>query len=103
MLKRDQPLNPTFYAVKPCCGPERYECIMKKILFNDGIERYICSNSQVPESYWPNTVYQPNKIDGGFDEIGSYTTTEIRSTQWINPKTLAWEGHPSIKTYYFHP
>jgi hypothetical protein len=93
--------NPTFWVNKPCCGPEEYVCILKKILFSDGIERFICTNDQVPESYWPNTVYQFNKIESGYDEIGSYTTSSSFSTERLNPKTLSWEGNPSVKTYSF--
>lgn len=103
MKKGGRPFQPTFYAVKPCCGPEKYECVMKKILFSDGIERFICTNSHVPESYWPNSVYQINHIEGGYDEIGTYTTTSTHSTERLNPKTLAWEGQPSVKTYHFTP
>ena len=101
MVEAKRVSNLTFWVNRPCCGPERYECIMKKILFSDGVERLICSNDQVPESYWPKTVYQLNKIEGGFDEIGSYRTTYSVSTERVNPKTLSWEGNPSVKTYYF--
>jgi len=103
MLKKGQHLHPTFYAVKPCCGPEKYDCIMKKILFSDGLERFICTNDQVPESYWPNSVYQFNEIEGGYDEIGSYRTTYKVSTERLDPHTLLWQGNPSVTTYYFIP
>jgi len=101
MKKGGQPLQATFIAVKPCCGPEIYECVMEKIIFSDGIERYICTNLEVPESSWPKTVYQINEIEGGYDPIGYYTTLSSVSTQTINPQTLQWEGKPNVKTYYF--
>jgi len=103
MKKGGRPLQPTFIAVKPCCGPETYECVMKKIIFSDGIERYICTNMEVPESSWPKTVYQINHIEGGYDEIGHYNTTSTFSTQRYNPITSNWEGQPSVKTYHFTP
>ena len=76
--------------------------IMKNVKFNDEIERFIITHDQVPESYWPNTVYKCNETEPRYDIIGTYSTKYTNSTQWINPRTNLWEGVPSVKTYYFH-
>lgn len=88
--------EPTFYT-----RDGKQTAIMKKILFNDSIERYICSHEHVPESYWPNTVYIYNIEKEEYIEIGSYFTKETTSTQWFNSQRNLWEGHPSVKTYYY--
>lgn len=75
--------------------------IMKKILFDDGIERFICTHDHVPECYWPNTVYIYNELEDGYIQTGVYTKKETRSTEWFNIRTNSWEGNPSIKTYYY--
>lgn len=76
--------------------------IMKNVKFNDEIERFIITHDQVPESYWPNTVYKCNETEPKYDVIGTYSISYTNSTQWINPRTNVWEGVPSVKTYYFH-
>lgn len=90
-------MEPLFYTRDGCQTAN-----MKKILFNDGIERFICTHGHVPESYWPNKVYTLNELEQVYTEIGTYTTTETKSTQWFNPRTNLWEGYPSIKTYYLN-
>jgi len=90
-------MEPSFYT-----RDGKQIAIMKKILFNDGIERYICTHGHVPECYWPNTVYVCDELEGGYNEIGTYSTSETKSTQWFNSRTNLWEGNPSVKTYYFN-
>ena len=90
-------MEPSFYT-----RDGKQIAIMKKLTFNDGIERYICTHDNVPEDYWPSTVFIKNDIEGGYYEIGTYSKTETKSTQWFNPRTNLWEGNPSVKTYYFH-
>jgi hypothetical protein len=76
--------------------------IMKKIMFNDRIERYICTHDHIPEDYWPKTVFIKN-TDEYYNEIGTYSINSTKSTQSFNLTTEKWEGEPSVKTYYFHP
>ena len=90
-------MEPSFYT-----RDGKQIAIMKKIFFNDGIERYICTHGHVPECYWPNTVYYYDEIELVYNEIGTYSTSETKSTQWFNHRTNLWEGNPSVKEYYFH-
>ena len=59
--------------------------------------------AETPESAWPDIVYKRNAIEGGYEEIGIYRTTETKSTQWFNSRTNHWEGTPSVKIYTFIP
>ena len=76
--------------------------IMKKITFNDGIERYICTHENIPEDYWPNTVFIKNDNDGYYNEVGTYFINKTGSTEWFNKLTNQWQGDPSVKMYHFH-
>ena len=92
-----------FTANKPYEGPQEFLCIMREITFSDGIKRFIGISDETPESAWPDIVYKRNEIEGGYDKIGIYRTTEIKSTQWFNSRTNHWLGDPSIKIYTFIP
>lgn len=92
-----------FTANKPHEGPQEFLCIMREITFSDGIKRFIGISDETPESAWPDIVYKRNEIEGGYDKIGIYRTTEIKSTQWFNSRTNHWVGDPSIKIYTFIP
>ena len=99
-----QPTIPIYFtANKPHEGPEQFICIMREIMFSDGINRFICTSNQTPESVWPDAVYKHNAIEGGYDKIGIYTKTETDSYQRYNHRTGNWEGNPSVKTYTFIP
>ena len=81
---------------------------MKEIAFSDGIKRFICTHSHIPDAYLPNDVYQLKSNGQGNEQgnecikVGTYTTTETKSTEWFNPRTNAWEGTPGNKCYIFH-
>jgi len=77
---------------------------MKEILFSDGIKRFICTHSHIPDAYLPNDVYQLKSNGQGneYIKVGTYTTTETKSTEWFNPRKNAWEGTPGNKCYIFH-
>ena len=100
-----QPTIPIYFTVNvPHEGPHQFECIMREIMFSDGINRFICtSNKTVPESAWPDAVYKHNAIEGGYDKIGIYTMTKTRSYQRYNHESGESEFTPSIKTYTFIP
>jgi len=73
---------------------------MQEVMFSDGFERFICTHVHVPDAYLPKDVYVLK--DSEFTAVGTYTTTETKSTQWYNARTNAWEGAPSKKIYIFH-
>jgi hypothetical protein len=77
---------------------------MHAVVFSDGVERFICTHAHVPDAYLPRDVYVLNEHSQSSEyvAVGTYTTTETKSTQWFNPRTNAWEGAPSVKTYIFH-
>ena len=95
--------NIYFTANIPHEGPHEFPCIMREIMFSDGINRFICTSNKTPESVWPNAVYKHNAIEGGYDKIGIYTMTQTHSYQRYNPKSGESEYTPSIKTYTFIP
>ena len=76
---------------------------MHAVVFSDGVERFICTHTHVPEAYLPKDVYvfHEETQSSGYVAVGTYTTTETKSTQWYNARTNAWEGSPSIKCYIF--
>ena len=76
---------------------------MHEIMFSDGINGFICSSNETPESVWSDIVYKRNPIEGGYDKIGFYTKTETDSNLRINRVTGKREGAPSVKTYTFIP
>ena len=74
---------------------------MQEVTFSDGIERFICTHAHVPDAYLPKDVYVL-KDSEFFTAVGTYTTSETKSTQWYNAHTNAWEGEPSVKSYIFY-
>ena len=62
--------NLYFYVTKPHEGPERFDCKMSEIQFSDGVNRFICTNPEVPVYSVPNTVYTKNGEK--YDAIGNY-------------------------------
>ena len=74
---------------------------MKEITFSDGIARTICAHAHVPESYLPKDVYQRNNDGTEWNVIGSYATTETRSTARFNARTNLWEGTMGQTIYHF--
>jgi hypothetical protein len=75
---------------------------MHQVMFSDGIQRLICTHAHVPEAYLPKDVYALNEEGSEYTKVGTYTTTETKSTEWFNPRTNAWEGTPGNKCYIFH-
>jgi len=75
---------------------------MRLTMFSDGIERFICTHAHVPEAYLPRDVYALNEETSEYVAVGTYTTTETKSTQWFNAYANKWQGSPSIKSYIFH-
>ena len=81
---------------------------MRLTMFSDGIKRFICTHSHIPDAYLPNDVYQLKSNGQGNEQgdectkVGTYTTTETKSTEWFNPRTNAWEGTPDNKCCIFH-
>ena len=78
--------------------------VMSPVVFSDGVERFICTHTHVPEAYLPRDVYvfHEETQRSGYVAVGTYTTTETKSTQWYNARTNAWEGSPTQKSYIFH-
>jgi hypothetical protein len=77
--------------------------VMSPVVFSDGVERFICTHDHVPEAYLPKDVYMfHEETQRGYVAVGTYTTTETKSTQWFNAYANIWQGSPSIKTYIFH-
>jgi hypothetical protein len=72
---------------------------MHAVVFTDGVKRFICTHTHVPEAYLPKDVYIFHEE---YIAVGTYTTTETKSTQWLNARTNTWEGSPSKKSYIFH-
>jgi hypothetical protein len=75
---------------------------MTEVMFSDGIERFICTHAHVPDAYLPRDVYHMNNETNEYVAVGTYTTTETKSTQWFNAYANKWQGSPSIKCYIFH-
>jgi hypothetical protein len=79
---------------------------MTKVMFRDGVERFICTHAHVPDAYLPRDVYILNEHSQSSEyeyvAVGTYTTTETKSTQWFNAYANIWQGSPSIKCYIFH-
>lgn len=75
---------------------------MHAVMFSDGVKRFICTHTHVPDAYLPKDVYQINDETNEYIKVGTYATTETKSTQWYNARTNAWEGTPSVKSYIFH-
>jgi hypothetical protein len=77
---------------------------MRLTMFSDGVERFICTHAHIPDSYLPNDVYILNQHSqlSEYVAVGTYTTTETKSTQWFNAYANIWQGSPSIKSYIFH-
>ena len=73
---------------------------MQEVMFSDGFERFICTHAHVPDAYLPKDVYVLK--DSEFTAVGTYTTSETKSTQWYNARTNAWEGESSAKSYIFY-
>ena len=87
-----------FTANKPHEGPQEFLCVMREITFSDGIKRFIGTSDETPESAWPDIVYKRNAIEGGYDKIGIYRTTETKSTQTIPIDELNGDlNKPKIK------
>ena len=74
---------------------------MTEVMFSDGIERFICTHAHVPDAYLPRDVYHMNNETNEYVAVGTYTTTETKSTQWFNARTNAWEGTPGETLYHF--
>ena len=74
---------------------------MKEIVFSDGIARTICAHAHVPEAYLPKDVYQLNNDGTEWNVIGTYATTESRSTARFNACTNIWEGNMDQTIYHF--
>jgi hypothetical protein len=70
------------------------------------VERFICTHAHVPDAYLPRDVYILNEHSQSSEyeyvAVGTYTTTETKSTQWFNAYANIWQGSPSIKCYIFH-
>jgi len=77
---------------------------MRLTMFSDGVERFICTHAHVPDEYLPKDVYILNQHSqlSEYVAVGTYTTTETKSTQWFNAYANIWQGSPSIKSYIFH-
>ena len=75
---------------------------MQEVMFSDGIKRFICTHAHVPDAYLPRDVYTLNEETSEYTDIGAYTTTETKSTQWFNAYANIWQGSTSIKSYIFH-
>jgi hypothetical protein len=79
---------------------------MTKVMFSDGVERFICTHAHVPDAYLPRDVYILNEHSQSSEyeyvAVGTYTTTETKSTQWFNAYANIWQGSPGIKCYIFH-
>lgn len=75
---------------------------MSPTMFSDGVERFICTHARIPESYLPKDVYALNEECNEYTKVGTYTTTETKSTEWFNKRMNAWEGTPGNKCYIFH-
>jgi hypothetical protein len=74
---------------------------MHAVMFSDGIQRLICTHAHVPAAYLPKDVYHVNDETNEYTKVGTYTTTETKSTQWYNARTNAWEGTPGETLYHF--
>jgi hypothetical protein len=76
---------------------------MKEITFSDGITRAICTHAHVPPSYLPKDVYQLKLNDtyNEYTKVGTYTTTETKSTYWLNTRTAQWDVTPGETIYHF--
>jgi len=74
---------------------------MSPVVFSDGVERLICTHHHIPDAYLPKDVYILNE-ESKYIPVGTYTTTETKSTQWFNAYANMWQGSPSIKSYIFH-
>ena len=72
--------------------------VMSPVVFSDGVERFICTHTHVPEAYLPKDVYIFHEE---YVAVGTYATTETKSTQWYNARTNAWEGSPGETLYHF--
>jgi len=75
---------------------------MTEVMFSDEVERFICTHAHVPDAYLPRDVYHMNNETNEYVAVGTYTTTETKSTQWFNAYANIWQGSPSIKCYIFH-
>lgn len=75
---------------------------MSPTMFSDGVERFICMHARIPESHLPKDVYALNEECNEYTKVGTYTTTETKSTEWFNKRMNAWEGTPGNKCYVFH-
>jgi hypothetical protein len=75
--------------------------VMSPVVFSDGVERLICTHHHIPDECLPKDVYTLNE-ESKYIAVGTYTTTETKSTQWFNAYANMWQGSPSIKTYIFH-
>ncbi len=77
---------------------------MSPTMFSDGVERFICTHARIPDAYLPKDVYILNEDSqtSEYVAVGTYTTTETKSTQWFNAYANMWQGSPSIKSYIFH-
>jgi hypothetical protein len=62
----------TFWINRPHEGPDQYEFDFMCIDFTDGVKRFICKSSIVPEDYWPKSVYLCNTESGYYEIVGSY-------------------------------
>lgn len=76
---------------------------MHAVVFSDGVDRFICTHAHVPEAYLPRDVYvfHEETQSSVYVAVGTYTTTETKSTQWFNARTNAWEGTPGETLYHF--
>jgi hypothetical protein len=76
---------------------------MRLTMFSDGVERFICTHTRVPDAYLPREVYILNEHSQSSEyiKVGAYTTTETKSTEWFNRRTNAWEGTPGETLYHF--
>lgn len=74
---------------------------MTKVMFTDGVERFICTHAHVPDAYLPRDVYILNE-QIKYVAVGTYTSSETKSTQWFDAYANIWQGNPIIKSYIFH-
>ena len=75
---------------------------MRLTMFSDGVERFICTHARIPDAYLPKDVYTLNEETSEYVAVGTYTTTETKSTEWFNAYANKWQGSPGIKSYIFH-
>lgn len=73
---------PTFYTGDPYTGLSKYVCIMKEVMFDDGIKRIICVHPKVHGSHWPKDVYE--LVNNEYKKIGTYKLNNHNLRFFVN-------------------